>query len=176
MLDHIRYLPGLMHWDADELAFFARELEVIKAKTFDIKFPTLRARDFVPVSNEAGAGAQSVTYQQFTRHGRAKIVGSRPQDIPRVDVSGKEFPRPVRTWAGAYGWTIMDVQAMAMARRPLNQMKAAAVRRAIEEGRATEPVDLGGVMISFATGGNLPLQKKRNEATDPYGLDEEEVT
>lgn len=161
MLDYFRYLPGVAHWDADELAFFARELEVIKAKTFDIKFPTLRSRDFVPVSGEAGPGAQTVTYQQFTRVGRAKIVGSRPKDIPRVDVSGKEFPRPVRTWADAYGWTIMDVQAMALARRPLNAMKAAAARRAIEEG-LDETAAIGaaehGIPTGFINDAAVPTQ------------------
>lgn len=133
-LHEVISLRMLQHLDADEGAFFARELEAIKAQTFDILFPTLRSRDFIPVDGSAGAGATQVTYQQFDRVGRAKIIGPNARDIPRVDVSGKEFPRPVRPWADAYGWTIFEVQSAAMANRNLNARKASAARRAIEEG------------------------------------------
>jgi hypothetical protein len=36
--------------DAAESAFFERELDHIKAQTYDIKYPMLKARQFVPVS------------------------------------------------------------------------------------------------------------------------------
>ena len=62
--------------DAAESVFFARQLEAIKSQTYDIRYPELRSRLFVPVSNEAGAGATSVTYRQFNRAGRAKIIGA----------------------------------------------------------------------------------------------------
>jgi hypothetical protein len=150
-MERIDHLPSVQRWDADEQAFMARELETIKSKTFDRKYPTLRARDFCPVSREAGPGSQTVTYQQWDRVGRARIVGSRPTDVPRVDVSGKEFPRPVRTWADAYGWTVMEVQAAAMARRPLNSMKATAARRAIEEG-LDETASVGAPEHGIPTG------------------------
>lgn len=119
--------------DAAESVFFARQLEHIKSQTFDIRYPELLARRFVPVSGEAGAGATTVTYRQFNRVGRAKIIGSNAKDIPRVDVHGLEFNRPVRTVADAYGWTVMDVQAAAMAGISLNPQRAGAARRAVEE-------------------------------------------
>lgn len=134
IIQEVLSLRSIHHWDADEGAFFARELEAIKAQTFDILYPTLRARDFIPVDGSAGAGATQVTYQQFDRVGRAKIIGPNARDVPRVDVLGKEFPRPVRPWADAYGWTLFEVQSAAMANRNLNAMKASAARRAIEEG------------------------------------------
>jgi hypothetical protein len=134
MLDAIRHLALVQRFDADEAAFFARELEHIKARTYDIRYPNLRARDFVPVSGEAGPGATQVTYHQFDRVGRAKMIAPNAKDLPRVDVLGKEFPRPVRAWGDAYGWTIFEVQSAAMAGRNLNARKASAARRAIEEG------------------------------------------
>jgi hypothetical protein len=133
-LQEVLSLRMVQHLDADEGAFFARELEAIKAQTFDILYPTLRSRDFIPVDGSAGAGATQVTYQQFDRVGHAKIVGPNARDVPRVDVLGKEFPRPVRAWADAYGWTLFEVQSAAMANRNLNARKASAARRAIEEG------------------------------------------
>lgn len=151
MLDELRYLTMVQRMDADEAAFFSRELESIKAKTFDIKYPNLRSRDFVPVDGSAGPGATQVTYQQFDRVGRAKIIGPNAKDVPRVDVSGKEFPRPVRAWADAYGWTIFEVQSAAFARRPLSTMKSAAARRAIEEG-LDETAAIGAPDFGIPTG------------------------
>lgn len=119
--------------DSDQNAFFARELEHIKAQTYDIRYPELKARMFVPVSNEVDRGATAVTYQQFDRSGRAKIIANNAKDIPRVDVSGQEFTRPVREVAVGYGFTIKEIRSAALARRPLNAMKAAAARRAVEE-------------------------------------------
>jgi len=119
--------------DAAESVFFARQLEHIKAQTYDVRYPELKARMFIPVSGEAGAGATTITYRQFNRTGRAKIVGNNAKDIPRVDVDGTEFPRPVRTAAAAYAWTVMDVQAAAQAGISLNPQRAQAARRAVEE-------------------------------------------
>ena len=62
------------HFDADESAFFARELERVKAQTYDVRYPNLRSRDFIPVDNSVGAGATEVTYRQFDRVGNAKII------------------------------------------------------------------------------------------------------
>ncbi len=49
--------------DSAETAFFARELEYIKSKSYDIEFPPLKAIKLIPVSTEAGPGAESITYQ-----------------------------------------------------------------------------------------------------------------
>lgn len=159
MFDETKYLPSVQRMDADEAAFFARELESIKAKTYDIKYPTLRSRDFVPVDGSAGAGATQITYQQFDRVGRAKIISPNAKDVPRVDVSGKEFPRPVRAWADAYGWTVFEVQAAAHARRNLNAMRALAARRAIEEGldeTAATGAPAHGIPTGFLNDPNVP--------------------
>jgi hypothetical protein len=134
IVEEVLTLRGVQNMDANEAAFFARELESIKAQTFDILYPELRGRDFVPVDGSAGQGATQVTYQQFDRVGRAKIIAPNARDVPRVDVLGKEFPRPVRPWADAYGWTVFEVQSAAMINRNLNARKASAARRAIEEG------------------------------------------
>ncbi len=134
VLAEVQGLRSMQRMDANETVFFARQLEAIKAQTFDIKYPTLKARDFVPVSGDVGPGATSVTYRQFDKVGRAKIIGPNAKDVPRVDVSGLEFNRPVRPWGDSYGWTIFELQSAAMAGVSLNSMRASAARRAIEEG------------------------------------------
>lgn len=121
------------HMDGAESVFFLRELEHIYAGTFDILFPELLFRQMIPVSNEANEGAETVTYQQFNRHGKAKFVSSKAKDIPRIDVNGVEFPRPVRLAADSYAWDVNEVKAAAMAGRDLNPRRANAARRSVEE-------------------------------------------
>lgn len=127
------YIPQISHFDSDQNAFFARELEHVYAATYDIRYPNLKARDFVPVSGAADPGATSVTYDQFDRTGRAKIISNNAKDIPRADVNGLQFNRPVREVAIGYGYTVKEIRSASMAGRNLNAMKAAAARRAVEE-------------------------------------------
>lgn len=119
--------------DAAETAFFERELMHIYTRTYDKRYPELRARQFIPVSTEAGSGATSVNYRQWDRVGKAKIIAQNAKDLPRVDVKGTEFIRPVRTAGISYGYTLQELRQAAMAGRSLNAMRAVAARRAIEE-------------------------------------------
>lgn len=144
-------MPPITHLDAAESAFFARELEHIYAQTYDIKYPELKARQFIPVSNEANPGALEVTYQQFDRRGRAKLTAPGAVDSPRVDVLGTEFPRPVRLATASYGWHVLELRNAAMAGRPLNTRKASAARRAVEEV-LDEVASIGAPDHGIATG------------------------
>lgn len=151
------------HLDAAESAFFARELEYVYAKTYDIKYPQLKARQFVPVSNEANPGARSVTYEQYDRVGRAKITAPGAVDAPRVDVFGKEFNRPVRLVTDSYGYHILEIREAAMAGKPLQTRKANAARRAIEE-ILDEVAALGspehGIATGFLNNADVSLETK----------------
>jgi hypothetical protein len=152
--------------DAAESVFFARELEYIKAQTYDIKYPELKSRLFVPVSNEVPSGAVEVTYEQYDRVGRAKIIKPGATDSPRVDVNGTQFTRPVRWGSASYGWNLIDIRQARLAGKPLDARKAAACRRAQEElidevcaigapeyGIATGFTNNAGVTVQGVTGG-----------------------
>ncbi len=152
--------PIHSHMDGAESAFFLRELEHIYAQTFDILFPELIFRQIIPVSNEAHPGSETVTYQQFNRHGRAKVVGSKAKDIPRIDINGVEFSRPVRKVAGAYAWDVDEIQAAAKTGRDLNPRRANATRRAVEE-TLDEIAALGdpdnGIVSGFFNAANVAI-------------------
>ncbi len=119
--------------DAAESAFFARELEHIKAKTYDIVYPQWLARDFIPVSHEAGPGALSITYYQYTKVGLAKLISDYADDLPRADVFGKRFNSPVEGIGGSYGYNLQEIRSSQMAGTALPQRKANAAREAFEE-------------------------------------------
>ncbi len=120
-------------FDADESAFFERELETVLSATYDILYPELMHRNFVPVSNEVSPGATSRTYRQFDRVGNAKFITNNAKDLPRADVTGLEFTGPVREIGIGYGWTLKELMSAQMAGRPLNARRASAARRSTEE-------------------------------------------
>lgn len=119
--------------DANESAFFLRNLESIKAKTYDIIYPELKAMEMIPVSAEAGPGAETITYQSFDMTGIAKVISNYADDLPRADIKGMEFHSPVRSIGASYGYNIQEIRAAQFAGRNLEQRKANAARFAIEQ-------------------------------------------
>jgi len=126
-------IPQNGYLDAAESAFFSRQLEEIRARTYDVKLVELKARMLIPVDNSAPPGADAVTYRQFTSSGLAKIIASYADDLPRSDVFGKEFHVNVKSLGASYGYNVQEIRAAQMTGLPLEQRRANAARRAIEE-------------------------------------------
>lgn len=116
--------------DASEAIFFERQVESIKAKTYDVKYPNLKARSLIPVSFEAGPGAESITYYQYDEVGVAKIMNSYANTISRVDIKGKRFNSPVHVIEDGYGYNYWEIQTAAKAGLALEQRRANAARKA----------------------------------------------
>ena len=119
----------LTNLDAAESAFFLRELEHVKARTYDRKYEQFKARELIPVNRSAGPGAESITYQSFSKVGIAKIIANYADDLPRADVFGQEFTSPVKSIGDSFGYNVQEVRAAEMANRPLKDMKAKAAKR-----------------------------------------------
>lgn len=117
--------------DAQETIFFERELEKVKAKTYDKKYPELKIRKLVPVNSDVDPGAETITYYQYDQVGMAKIVESYAKDFPRVDVRKKKFTSPVESLGDSYGYSIQDIRKARMAGIPLEQRKANTARKAM---------------------------------------------
>ena len=139
------------HLDAAESVFFRSQLEYVYSKTYDIKYADLKHRQFIPQSTEANPGATTVTYEQFEEIGRARIGSNRNDAVPRVDLTGTEFTRPVRPVQASYGWTVKEVKSASMAGRDLNSRRAATCRRAIERG-LDEIAAIGAPLYGIASG------------------------
>lgn len=119
--------------DANETFFFARELEYIKSKSYDIEFPEMKAFKHIPISTEAGEGAQSITYAQFEETGMARVIESYADDLPRADIKGKEFTTPVKSIGVSYGYSVQEIRAAIYVGRSLTQRQANAARRANDQ-------------------------------------------
>jgi hypothetical protein len=137
--------------DAAESAFFARQLEFVYTRTYDIKYADLKARRYIPGAPGANPGATTVTYEQFEEVGQARVGSHSSDKPPRVDVNGNEFTRPVREVEASYGWHVKEVKSAAMAGNNLNARRAAACRRAIER-KLDEISAIGSPLHGIATG------------------------
>lgn len=123
--------PGF--YDANGAVFFARQLEHIKAKSYDVKYAELQARNLFPVSNEGGMGVTTITYRTYDQVGAAKIINAYANDLPRADVAGKETTIPVRSVGTSYGYSLDEIQASQLTQMGLDQRRANASRRAVEQ-------------------------------------------
>lgn len=119
--------------DAAENVFFERQLEQVRAQTYDVKYAQLKARMLIPVDNSVDPGAETVKYEQFDMVGQAKIINSYADDLPRADVKAKEFRQPIKGIGSAYGFSVQEIRAAKFAGKPLEQRKANAARRAVEQ-------------------------------------------
>lgn len=119
--------------DDDQLIFFKGELEHVKAKAYNVKYPNLRYMDLFPISTEAGPAAESIAYEQYDETGVNKFISDFADDLPRSDVKGKKFAILVQSIGGCYGYSIQEVRASAMARKPLVQMRAMSARRSCDQ-------------------------------------------
>lgn len=144
--------------DAAGSAFFARELEHIKAATYDVKYPELTYDKVFPVSNEVNPGMTHITFQTFDQKGMAKVVMNYAGDLPRVDITGEETTVPVRTLGAAFGYTIDEINASKVVNRQLDRRRANAARKAIEElmNRIAWLGDAASGLLGVFTHPNIP--------------------
>lgn len=119
--------------DDSQSVFFERQLEVIASKTYDHKFPELKAMNgLLPISTEGGPNLDTYTFRSMTESGIAELCTSYADNAPRVDVSGEEETVKVRTLVDAFGYNVMDIRFAAQQGIPLTDKKGVAARRAIE--------------------------------------------
>jgi hypothetical protein len=118
--------------DADGL-FFQRQLEVIESTTYDVLYPDLEARESFPTLTLGGAGATSLTYRSYDRIGKAQVINARAIDLPKSDISGREYSINVKSVGTAYDFDIDEVAAANMSGMPLEARRAMAARRGYEQ-------------------------------------------
>ena len=110
--------------DSAETMFFQRELEQVKAKSYDVLKAPLKAFELIPVDSTTAPGATTVTYEQYDSTGIAKIISNYADDLPTADVKGKEFHSTIKSIGNSYVYSKNDIRAAQFAGKPLNQRKA----------------------------------------------------
>ncbi len=131
----VRGLAGSeLHFDSVEsaTAFFARELDQVKAKTYDKQYPELSALMCFPISSEVNEGAETTTYYSYDITGMAAIINNYATDLPRVDVKGDAHTAHIKSIGDSYGYNVQEMRASRMTGKSLDARKGAAARRAAD--------------------------------------------
>lgn len=119
--------------DSIDSAFIERQLEYVKAKTYDVKYPELMARQLIPVSHETPSGAETVKYNAYDMFAVAKLIEAYGTDLPRADVKVSETRQLIRSIGSSYGYNVQELRNAQLAGLPLEQRKANASRRGVEQ-------------------------------------------
>jgi hypothetical protein len=119
--------------DANETAFFRRQLEYIFRRTYDKKYRNLKAMQLIPVSTEIPSGAKVAVWYSYSKAGQAKIINDYAHDYPRVDIYAEEKEMYVRGIGESYGYSIVEVRRAQRAGVDLDTRRANTARRANDE-------------------------------------------
>jgi hypothetical protein len=118
--------------DAKYTAALEQQLEHVRAQTYDIKYPNMKARQFIPVDNSVDPGAETFAYLQWDEIGMAKIIANYADDLPMVSALAEKFSNPVVSLGDAYDFSVQDLKRSALSGNQLETRKAAIVRRGME--------------------------------------------
>lgn len=122
-----------MRLDANESAFFTRELTHVKTRAYEAKLADLKGLQLIPISTEAPSGVSEITYKQYRGVGFAKVINDYAKDFPRVDVYGEEKTVKVRGLGDSYGYSIPEIRNSQRVGKNLDQRRANTARRAHDE-------------------------------------------
>lgn len=144
----------------DASVFFARELDHVKAQSYDVEYPELTALNLFPISNEADAGAETITYYTYDKTGLAKVIDNYSTDLPRADVNGKPSYAKIKSIGASYGYSAQEMRASRLAGKSLDARKAESARYQIDNltNKIAWAGDVeSGLMGVLSEGQNIPL-------------------
>lgn len=144
----------------DASVFFARELDYVKAQSYDVEYPELTALTLFPQTSEADEGAETVTYYTYDKTGLAKIIDNYSTDLPRADVTGRPSSAQIKSVGDSYGYSAQEMRASRLAGKSLDVRKGESARYAIDnkinqiawKGDADS-----GLLGVLSNGQNIPL-------------------
>lgn len=116
----------------DASIFFARQLDYVRARTYERPTPAMRAFDMVPVSTDIPDWAETVTQRSFDAVGMAKVIGNYADDLPRADVFASETVVKVKDIGVSYGYNVAEMRASEATGANLDTRKASAARKAVD--------------------------------------------
>lgn len=121
---------NLQKLDSNQNIFFARQLEDIDEKDYQVLFAGMLGRRYVPLVEGVPEWANVHTYRMYEMVGSAKIIGENANDLPRVGVRATEASRTIKQIGTSYGWTVREIQQAAATGAPLDALTVQAARSA----------------------------------------------
>ena len=134
---YMRMVQGLsehadLRLDANETAAFARQLEDIDTELYRVEYPELKGTKIIPIRTAIQEGAEEYTYRVMDKAGLSRVIANYAEDLPRVDVQGKEVTVKLFGHGASYGYSVQDLRRARMTGLPFDAERALAAREAIE--------------------------------------------
>jgi hypothetical protein len=170
MLNHLMQVCAALdiRLDAKETAALDFQLEHLKEKTYDILYPMLKARDFIPLDSSVDAAAETFAYHEWDHYGMADIIANYADDLSLVDTAVEKFSSPIHSLGKGFQYSIMDIRRASKAGNQLPDRRARAARTAVE--RKIDEVmafgDPAGKLKGFLNHPNVPIFTAANDGTD----------
>lgn len=142
--------------DSGGTAFALRALTDLESRTFDVKYPELKARQIFPVFTGLDPATEIYAWQQFDRVGTAGLIHDYSADMPSSEVVMNEFSSRCLSIGTSYNYSYQDIRRARMAGIPLETRKALAARRSMEQ--AFEQIAWYGIKQIPGTGAAQGLQ------------------
>ena len=118
---------------ATGLAFLLSQLTFIESKMYEKKYKAITYPLIIPVSNEAGEWAESVTYFFMDGAAVAEFVGTKSLNVPIAEIGTEKVTVPVELGATGYEYSDEELRQAIQLKRALPQLKSNTARRAVEE-------------------------------------------
>jgi len=149
---------GMLRADAGESIFFARQLEFIRAKTYDVERPRLTAWELFPIDTSIPSGAKTITWRQWDSVGSAKIIAAYADDLPTSSISALETTTPIKSIGNSYRYDVQEIRYAQMAGVPLDSKLAVAARKSSDQtiNRFAWTGDAASGLPGFLTNANIP--------------------
>lgn len=136
--------------DATSTAFVARQLEYMRPGLFEVQYPNLKGKRWVPVNSSMPLGAETYTITIMDRVGEVKHLKDYSKDVSRVEMSTSQASMNVFSMGISYAWNINEIRAAMFAGLPLQAKKAMHARDLM--ARKFDDILLTGETISGAKG------------------------
>ena len=102
-------------FDANETAAFARQLEDIDLSSgYKVQYPELKGDKIIPIRTAINEGAEEYTYRVMDKAGLARVIANYAEDLPRVDVQGKEVTTKLFGLGASFGYSTQDLRRSRM--------------------------------------------------------------
>ncbi len=127
---------GELRLDAAESNWLRDELRWVDTETYKQDYANMMGVALVPSGKNIPPWARSHMWREMDAVGRAEVITSAGQNLPRTDVFRKEHERAIKIIGGSYGYTWDEMQAAAaVPGSRLDTERAIANREALEEKR-----------------------------------------
>lgn len=118
--------------DANETAYFSRELEKIMARVYQVPRKPLKALDLFPITNEASPADEIITWREWD--GAASVIFAEDYitEIPRAEVWATEQSTKVHSMVSGYQVSKQELRQSQQTGKDIPGKRYAEVRHAFD--------------------------------------------